>query len=179
MIDGASGREGASPTATPDAVADATQRVTPGDPLALAPEVVENFVAILDGSDFAEELRILGVGKWNFLRRKQMVGELEGAYTGLWYLALCRSFPQHADAIFDLLMERHAVRHPDRVGAHYRERAAQYRDMFGLAGDQNFSMVSEHLLSFQHGDSQKRKAQSLRLALCLRSTYTMIFDRLV
>ena len=144
-----------------------------------ADDALGNFEAILKQTDFAEELHILQVGSWQFLRRKQMLLELKGVYAGLWHRALCRSFPDHADEIFHLFLERHAAAHPDRKGAQFRERAAQYKDMFSITGDQNFSMVSEHLLSFSNTNEQERKSIALRLTLSLRSTYTMIFDRLI
>lgn len=142
-------------------------------------EVLDNFDALLRGVDFSKELAMLGVGRLNFMRRRQMIVELRGLYMGLWHLALLRSFPERAGEIFDMFLERHSVRFHGEDDKKFRRRAGEYKDMLGGAGDKDFTGVSRHLLSFSHLDETRLKAASLRMALHLRVTYTFIFERLI
>lgn len=142
-------------------------------------QVLGNFDALLGDVNFTRELRMLGVGRLNFLRRRQMLLELRGLYMGLWYLALCRSFPDTAAEIFAAYLEHHAKRHNDKKGRLLRERASQYRDMLHSAGDQDFTAVSRHILSFYQKDEATLKTLSLRLALNFRAIYSFLFDRLL
>lgn len=141
--------------------------------------VLENFDALLGDVNFTRELQMLGVGRLDFLRRRQMLLELRGLYIGLWYLALRRSFPGRAEEIFSAYLKHHAELRPDKKSRQLRERAAQYKDMLHSAGDQDFTTVSRHILSFYHKDEETLKALSLRLALRFRATYTFLFDRLL
>ena len=142
-------------------------------------DILNNFDALLHDVDFSKELRLLGIGAFNILQRKQMLLELYGIYMGLWSLALRRSFPHDEHEIFRAFMERHAQRHPDRRSAQLRQRGQQYRDLLLSAGDQDFTVVSRHLLTFTQRDDATVKALSLRMALLLRATYTFIFERLI
>lgn len=157
--------------------------MSPENPVSLDAETIEhvlgNFDALLSDVDFTRELQLLGVGRLDFLRRKQMLLELRGLYMGLWYLALCRSFPDAAEDIFAAYLLLHAERNPGKAGRHLRERATQYKDMLHSAGDQNFTTVSRHILSFYHKDEETLKSLSLRLALNFRATYTFLFERLL
>lgn len=141
--------------------------------------VLGNFDALLGDVNFTHELKLLGVGRLDFLRRRQMLLELRGLYIGLWYLALRRSFPDTVEEIFAAYLQHHAEQHPDKRGRQLRERASQYKDMLRSAGDQDFTTVSRHILSFYHKDEETLKALSLRLALSFRATYTFLFDRLL
>ena len=151
--------------------------------MSLEPSLLEvllaNFDALYGNVEFGQELRLLGVGRLDFVRRKQMLLELRGLYVGLWYLALCRSFPEHAQGIFKAYLERHAKRHKGKRAEQLRQRAEQYKDMLHSAGDQDFTTVSRHILSFRSRDEAELKALSLRLALNFRATYSFLFDRLL
>ena len=59
-------------------------------------EALENFAALLDDADFTAELELMGIGRMQFMRRRQMLVEWRGLYTALWRLALASSFPQDA-----------------------------------------------------------------------------------
>lgn len=141
-------------------------------------EVLDNFEALLLGTDFSNELAMLRVGRFSVMRR-QMLRELRGLFAGLWHLALTRSFPDRAGELFDLFLERHAIRFPGKEEEKFRQRARQYKEMLLGAGDKDFTAVSRHLLSFVRQDEAGFKAMSLRMALHLRSTYTFIFERLI
>lgn len=142
-------------------------------------DVLGNFDALLRDTDFSRELQMLGVGRFNPLRRRQMLLELRGLYIGLWYLALVRSFPDRAEELFELYMQHHTQHSPRKEDEQLRQRARQYKDMLSGTGDRDFTAVSLHLLSFMHRDEATIKTLSLRMALLLRSTYTFIFERLI
>ena len=70
----------------------------PDESPAITQVALDNFAALLDDADFTAELELVGVGRFQFLRRRQMCLELRGLYMALWRLALSRSFPNDADA---------------------------------------------------------------------------------
>lgn len=143
-------------------------------------EVLDNFDALLRGVNFDTEMRIMGVSKWRFFARRTLLLELRALYMALWHLALLRSFPDAAHTIFAAFMQRHTARAPHNAReARLRDRAQQYIDMLGETGDRNFTAVSRHLLALRSLDEGTLKTLSLRLALHLRATYTLIFDRLI
>ena len=165
---------------TPVAPTGASPEKTPGDALAGTPrQALGNFAALFEDADFTVELDCLGVGRMQFLRRRQMLLELRGLYMGLWFLALVRSFPDRAEELFELYMQHHAQNSPRKEDEQLRQRARQYKDMLSGTGDRDFTAVSRHLLSFMHRDEATLKTLSLRMALLLRSTYTFIFERLI
>ncbi len=142
-------------------------------------EVLDNFDALLRDAIFPKELHLLGVGRFSFLRRRQMLLELRALYIGLWHLALMRSFPTAYQEIFDAFLTRYAKRHPDKDSARLLTRALEYVDMLHHKGDKNFMEVSRHLASFLQLDEDGAKTLALHLALSLRASYTFIFERLI
>lgn len=144
-----------------------------------AEEVLDNFEALLRDVVFPRELRLLGVGRFHFLRRRQMLLELRALYIGLWHLALQRSFPTAHQELFDAFLARYARRRPDRESARLLERAVEYVEMLRHKGDRDFTEVSRHLASFLELDEDASKTLALRLALALRASYTFIFERLI
>lgn len=142
-------------------------------------EVLDNFDALLRDAIFPKELHLLGVGRFSFLRRRQMLLELRALYIGLWRLALMRSFPTAYQEIFDAFLARYAKRHPDKDSACLLTRALEYVDMLHHKGDKNFMEVSRHLASFLQLDEDAAKTLALHLALSLRASYTFIFERLI
>ncbi|MBD5553021.1 MAG: hypothetical protein HDQ44_01650 [Desulfovibrio sp.] len=145
----------------------------------LMQEALANFAALLDDLDFATELEMLGIGRLQFLRRKQMLIELRGLYTALWRLALGRSFPNDADAMFQTFMQRYVDSHAGKSSGQIVERAQQYWGMLEPAGDADFSKVSSHLASFVERGQKELPPLVLGLALHIRSAYRLIFDRLI
>ena len=101
-----------------------------------SPEVLvqANFTALLEGLDFAAELEILGIGRMQFMRRRQMLVELRGLCMGLWRLALASSFPHNADQIFASFLRAYADRFPGKSSTQILERASQYWGMLQAKG---------------------------------------------
>lgn len=149
------------------------------DRQALVMEALDNFAALLDGVDFDAEMEILGIGRFQFMRRRQMKVELRGLYMALWRLALQSSFPEDCEAMFREFLTRYGQTHPGRLPAQAIERASQYWGMLQPLGDRDFSCVGEHLASFGLQDSKEGRRQTLRLVLHVRKAYRFIFDRLI
>lgn len=140
---------------------------------------MENFLALLRDADFSQELAMLKVGKFQFLRRRQLLLEFRALYIGLWRLALARSFPVDGQDIFDAFISGYASTHKDTATQRLLTRGQQYAEILLAEGDRNYTHISQHILSFGTLDEKDLKAMSLRLALAIRQMYTFIFDRLI
>lgn len=149
------------------------------DEQATIEQAIANFSALIDDLDFTGELDLLGIGRFQFLRRKQMIIELRGLYTALWRLALARSFPHDADSMFEVFLERYGRTHTGKLPVQIMERARQYWGMLEPAGDGDFSVVARHLSSFTERDDKARRPLILKLALHIRRAYRFIFERLI
>lgn len=142
-------------------------------------EALANFAALLDGLDYAKSLDMLGVGRLQFLLRKQMIAELTGLRIALWRLALARSFPGRADAMFEEFLARYRKTHPGKLSWLAATRAEQYWAMIEPVGDSDFNALARHLISFVVKNRDDTKALTLKLALSVRQDYRYIFDRLI
>lgn len=140
---------------------------------------LDNFDALLDDVDFSAELAVLGIGRLQFLRRRQMLVELRGLYIALWRLALGRSFPNDADTMLSVFLHRYIMSHNDKIARATAERGKQYWGMLEPIGDSNFTIIAEHLISFSAREEKDRPALALKLALDIRSIYRTIFDKLI
>lgn len=145
----------------------------------LIQEALANFAALLEGFDFAEELELLGIGRLQFLRRRQMAIELRGLFIALWRLALARSFPDNADEMLASFLNQYVAVRPDKIARQTAERAVQYWGMLEPAGDADFQNVARHLTSFVVTDQGDNRALTLKMALHIRKAYCFIFDRLI
>lgn len=144
-----------------------------------AQEALENFAALLEDADFTSELELMGIGRMQFLRRRQMLVEWRGLYMALWRLALASSFPQDAEDIFETFLRSYQAAHPDKVSARIIERAKEYWGMLQPKGNSDFSDLARHLGSFSSQDEKQARSLTLRLVLHIRKAYKIIFDRLI
>lgn len=151
----------------------------PDESPAITQVALDNFAVLLDDADFTAELELVGVGRFQFLRRRQMCLELRGLYMALWRLALSRSFPNDADAMFATFLHGYLTRHPEKSARPAAERARQYWGMLQPTGDADFNAVARHLTSFAERDEKAQRTLTLKLALHIRSVYRFIFDRLI
>lgn len=142
-------------------------------------EALENFAALLDDADFTAELELMGIGRMQFMRRRQMLVEWRGLYMALWRLALASSFPQDAERMFATFLRSYHAAHPDKLGSRIIERAQEYWGMLQPKGDADFSDVARHLGSFSVQDEKQARSLTLRLVLHIRRAYKIIFDRLI
>lgn len=144
-----------------------------------AREAIDNFLVVIDALDYNIYNEILGIGRFQFLRRRQMFVELKSLHIALWRLAISHSFPNDAEAMFATFLEKYTATHPGRVDRQIATRAIQYWGMIAPAGDSDFSSVSRHLISFFPPREKDLKAITLKLALRLHVSYRYIFDRLI
>ena len=145
-----------------------------------AEEVIANFQALIASQDFAIQLRQLGIGPLQIMRRKQMLLEFKALFIALWRLALARSFPDDGQDIFDAYLQTHSTDVAKSTNiVQVAERARQYADMLSLRGDTDFSEVSRHLLSFLKLAENERRSITLKLALDIRQMYNFIFERMI
>lgn len=149
------------------------------DEQSLVDEALANFAVLIEDFDFATLLELMGIGRFQFLRRKQMLIELKGLYIALWRLALSRSFPRYADDMLTIFLRRYARAHGERAGSEIGERATQYWGMILPHGDGDFNNVAGHLAELLSREQKDDRALTLRLALQIRSAYRLIFERLI
>lgn len=149
------------------------------DDQALIEEALANFAALLDDLDFAPEFELLGIGRFQFMRRKQMQLEFRGLSIALWRLALASSFPHDADLMFETFLRRYSRSHSGKAAQQTLERARDYWGMIQPAGNSDFSNIARHLVSFLDRDAENQKPLILKLALHIRGNYRFFFDRLI
>lgn len=143
-------------------------------------EVIANFTALLNDTDFSQELALLKIGKFQFMRRRQLLLEFQALYIALWRLALASSFPVDGEHIFQAFLQKYAATHTnEKTTARLLTRCQQYADILLAEGDKNYTNISLHILSFIALSEKDRKALSLHLALAIRKTYAFIFARLI
>lgn len=97
----------------------------------------------------------------------------------LWRLALQRSFPDHAEAMFRQFRESFGQSHTDKTSALALERAPAYWEVLAERGDADFRPVSRFLAAVFFEDEARAQAMALRLMLHVRQTYQSIFERLI
>lgn len=152
---------------------------TNADASEYAREALNNFLIVIDDLDYNIYYEILGIGRFQFLRHKQMLIELKSLHIALWRLAISHSFPNDAERMFSAFLETYANAHPGRIDQQIVARAPQYWGMIAPSGDADFSSVSRHLISFFPPREKDLKAITLKLALRLHASYRYIFDRLI
>ena len=149
------------------------------DEQALIREALANFAALLDDLDFAQEFDLLGIGRFQFMRRRQMQVELRGLSIALWRLALASSFPHDADLMFETFLRNYGHVHSGKATQQILERAREYWGMIQPSGTSDFSSIARHLVSFLDREAENQKPLILKLALHIRGNYRFIFDRLI
>ena len=146
-------------------------------------EVLDNFAALLASFDFTPEIDAMGIGRMQFLRRKRALQDLRALFIALRRLALRKSFPDDGDVIFETFLARYqqtpARDSARKDAAAMVEKVRAYVDMLDHKGDADFSEAAHHLVSLLSLGDAEAKALRLRLALHIRSTYKLIFDKLI
>lgn len=153
--------------------------VTPEELSEYAREALNNFLILLDDLDYNIYYEILGVGYFQFLRRKQIFIEMKSLHMALWRLALSHSFPEEGEKIFSAFLDAYAKAHRNKTDTQIVQRAPQYWGMIAPVGEADFSYVSKHLISFFPHREKDLKAITLKLALRLHNSYRFIFDRVI
>ena len=141
--------------------------------------VVAVVASLLLDLDAGRALHILGIGRLEFRRRARLLAEWRGLCMALWRLALQRSFPDQAEAMFRQFRESFGQSPTDKTSALALERAPAYWEVLAERGDADFRPVSRFLAAVFFEDEARAQAMALRLMLHVRQTYQSIFDRLI
>lgn len=143
-------------------------------------QALENFSALLHDMDFNYELSLLGLGRVQFFRRRQMRLELKAMTMGLWRLALERSFPHHGEQIFeDFLSEKIHRIHDSRKAAQFETKVRTYLELLERKREADFTEAGNHIVDLLRLPQTLSVPLRLRLTLHIRSLYTLVFDRLI
>lgn len=153
--------------------------VTPVDMSEYAREALNNFLILLDDLDYNIYYEILGVGRFQFMRQRQLFIEFKSLHIALWRLAISHSFPNDAEKIFPAFLEAYSQSHKTKIDSQIIQRAPQYWGMLEPVGDADFTCVSRHIISFFKPPEKDLKAITLKLALRLHTAYRFIFDRVI
>lgn len=137
-------------------------------------EALDNFPVLLLDLDAGRALHILGIGRLQFRRRARLLAEWRGLC-----MALQRSFPEQAEAMFRQFRESFGQSHTDKTSALALERVPAYWEVLAERGDADFRPVSRFLAAVFFEDEARAQAMALRLMLYVRQTYQSIFDRLI
>ncbi len=145
----------------------------------LQQDVIYNFSGLLDAFDCKEEIEMLEISAFHFIQRKNMVNEIKGLYTALWNMALCRSFPEQHDIIFQNFLNTELPKKygKKKIGMQIT-RINQYIELLTIGNNDDFTPISHHLLSLLDTKEDKFKSMNLKIALHIRKTYSYIFERL-
>ncbi|GFH63230.1 MAG: conserved hypothetical protein [Candidatus Desulfovibrio kirbyi] len=143
-----------------------------------AQQAINNFTALLEDTDFAVEMELMGIGRLHFMLRRRMLVEWRGLYAALWRLALSHSFPGDADRIFATFLQTMHGMYQDAQTLQSLVRAKEYWAMLAPVDSADFSPAARHLASFFNQDAMQLRSMNLKLALHIRTVYKFIFDRL-
>lgn len=145
-----------------------------------AAEVIQQFLAVYNCMDFKPELEDIGIGRFQFVRRKKALREFRALSIALWGLALQKSFPNDAESFFQEFREDLTALFPSVKEREMMDnRIDIYVDCLSTKKDTDFLPVAEYLAEVLALDAEDMRRLRLKLSLFMRNLYTMIFDRLV
>ncbi len=148
----------------------------------IAPEdVINRFCGLLQSFDLVEEYRILELGALNVFKKRNAAREFRALYVALWKIALDKSLPERSEEIFALFLERipALLDCKENAADFLRRRIAVYDTLLHPTKEQNFSEVSEKLLSGLTRNPELKNNQILKLSLHIRKVYTLLFRNLI
>lgn len=145
-----------------------------------AHEVARTFTAQLEAFDFNEELRDIGLGRFQFIKRARAKTQMLSLSIALWKLALKRSFPADAENFFQHYMETSPLLNGDgKREKRMKACVLEYVALLTPKGDTDFSGVAEHMAEAFYPQAEDQASLRLKLSLHIRTFYTFIFDRLI
>ncbi len=145
-----------------------------------ADEVIKQFLAVYNCMDFKPELEDLGIGRFQFVRRKKALREFRALSIALWGLALQKSFPNDAENFFQEFRSALPAVFPASKERELMEnRINIYVDCLNVKKDSDFLPVATYLAEVMALDTEDMRRLRLKLSLFMRTLYTLIFDKLV
>lgn len=143
-------------------------------------ELFENFEALRNTYNFNDEIAVFELGKFQFLRKKKAKQEMEALFYALWKLALKQSFPNNSEACFSNYLAANKLDIDAAGNATIMFRSVEvYNTLLTEHGTKNFSNVADFLTNLLVQDSERKSHITLKLALSIRSTYNLLFDKLI
>lgn len=146
-------------------------------------EIIKNFIALMKDMNFSQELSLLGISRFHFIKRKIALQHIQALTTGLWQLALQRSFPLEYEKIFSEYLSTLYKQHPkykkSSSASKFQKIIISYVSLLELHKDTNFTDVSSHLIKTVNFSAANNKALQLKLALAIRDIYNFLFQRLI
>lgn len=143
-------------------------------------DLFDNFDALLDTYDVSNELTVFELKKFHFLRKKKAKHELTALFYALWKLALKQSFPDEYELHFANYCKAKNLELDAAGNATMLYRSVEvYNTLLAEHGTKNFSNVADFLTDQLVKESDRREYIALKLALSIRSTYNLIFQKLI
>lgn len=163
-----------------DAAQDGAQRSRVSVAHYSADEVIGQFLALYHCLDFKAELADIGIGRFQFSRRKKALRKFRVLAVALWGLALQKSFPGDAQDFFNEFRTRIAdVAGTGKAPERFVNRLNIYVDLLAPKKDGDFLPVTEYLSDVLALNADDFRRLRLKLSLIIRNLYVLIFDRLV
>lgn len=145
-----------------------------------ADEVIQHFLALYNCMDYKAELEDIGIGRFQFSRRKKALRELRALTIALWGLALQKSFPYDAAAFFhEFCTKSQDLNAKGGASVRLRNRLNIYVDLLTPKKDADFLPVAEYLSDVLALNAEDFLRLRLKLSLIIRNLYMLIFNRLV
>ena len=143
-------------------------------------ELFENFDALFETYDLDSELDVFELGRFQFIKKKKAKHELRALFIALWKLALKQSFPEQCESCFTSYLQENKLDVDGAGNATTMFRSIEvYNTLLAEHGTKNFSGVAEFLTSQLVADAKRKQHITLKLALTIRSTYNMLFEKLI
>lgn len=144
-----------------------------------ADEVIRQFLALYNCLDFKSELAELGIGRFQFLRRRKALRDFRALCIALWGLALTKSFPNDAEEFFTVFMASAPALVGGGEGARLLDRVGVFGKLLLPKKDADFLPVAEYMAEVLAPSAGDRPRLRLKLSLIIRNLYMLIFNRLV
>jgi len=145
-----------------------------------AEEVGRTFADLLRTFDDAADMDELGISRLRCLKRALIKRHLTAIRIALWHVALGKSFPKDASTFFKHFIATHLpLSVNSRRAKKLRDLVEWYDTLVGEKKDTDFTQVADALvkaLGSKHDDGRR---QQLKLSLRIRSTYELIFEKLI
>ncbi|MFV0422013.1 hypothetical protein [Oleidesulfovibrio sp.] len=144
-------------------------------------EVIRNFTAVLGSYTFVQEMQTLRVGRLQFRKKKKVLREFTALFIALWRIALDKSFPEDAELIFEEFVSR-LSNHLNQSSKNTKlllQQIEVYQTLLDEKRDADFSEVAVFITQQLETDPAEQLKTKHKLALLIRATYTLIFDRLI
>lgn len=145
-----------------------------------AEEVGKNFAGLLETFDFTYELRALGIGFWNFAKRRHAKKRFVAMCVALWRIALEHSFPNDADVFFNHFLTTYPPIAADKRSAKkLHALVMEYDALVSEKKDADFTKVAASMTEAFPLSPEEHRKQLLKLSLRIRSIYELIFEKLI